>query len=49
MCIVGSFWFSRKLPEIREKIRPIYVRLGIVPEAARGVQHASAMMTPPEQ
>jgi MFS family permease len=32
-CVVGSFMFARKLPLLRKMIRPIYVRMGIVPEA----------------
>jgi MFS family permease len=31
-CIVGSFLFAKKLPLIREMIRPIYVRKGILSE-----------------
>lgn len=32
-CLVGSVWFYRQLPEIRKKIRPIYISLGIISEA----------------
>lgn len=32
MCLLASLLFSRKLPEIRKIVRPIYVRLGIVAE-----------------
>jgi MFS family permease len=32
MCLLASLLFSRKLPEIRKIVRPIYVRLGIVSE-----------------
>jgi MFS family permease len=46
LCLLGSVWFARKLPEIRRLVRPIYVRLGILPEAALGVQHASALQMP---
>jgi MFS family permease len=49
ICILGSIWFARELPQIRPLIRPIYVRLGILPEAAVGVQQASALQTPPQQ
>jgi MFS family permease len=31
-CILGSFLFARKLPFIRKKVRPIYVRKGILSE-----------------
>jgi MFS family permease len=31
-CILGSFLFARKLPSIREMVRPIYIRKGILSE-----------------
>ena len=46
-CIIGALWFARKLPVIREKVRPIYVRLGILPEIASGLQAAANATTPP--
>jgi MFS family permease len=48
LCIAGSIWFARELHAIRALVRPIYRKLGILPELAIGVQHASAMQTPPE-
>lgn len=42
ICVAGSFWFARRLPQIRKLIRPVYVRLGLLPEVALGVQEASA-------
>jgi MFS family permease len=48
MVIAGSIWFARKLPAIRQVVRPIYVRLGILPELALGVQQASVLQEPPE-
>jgi MFS family permease len=42
-CAAGSIWFARQLPAIRVLVRPIYVRLGILPEAAVGVQEASTL------
>jgi MFS family permease len=32
ICLLGSVWFARRLPAIREVIRPIYVQMGILPE-----------------
>jgi MFS family permease len=32
LCVVGSFAYANRLPEIRRTIRPIYVKLGIVSE-----------------
>ncbi len=39
-CIVGAVWFLNKLPQIRKLVRPIYGRLGILPEIAQGLQAA---------
>lgn len=36
--IAGALIFMRKLPELRNLVRPIYVRLGIIPEVAEGIQ-----------
>ncbi|HJT86239.1 MAG TPA: MFS transporter [Bryobacteraceae bacterium] len=47
-CLAGSLWFARRLPAIREMVRPIYRELGILPELALGVQQASSLQTPPE-
>jgi MFS family permease len=30
VCVIGSLWFARKLPAIRQIVRPIYVRMGII-------------------
>ena len=46
VCIIGGIMFSRKLPEIRQILRPVYVKLGILPEAALGVQHATTLQAP---
>jgi MFS family permease len=35
-CIIGAGLFLRGLPELRRAIRPIYIRLGILPEIAGG-------------
>jgi MFS family permease len=48
LCMITAFWFSRRLKGIREVVRPIYVKLGILPEVATGIQAASALQTPPE-
>jgi MFS family permease len=41
ICIVGAAIFMTQLPQIRALVHPIYVRLGILPEMATGVQQAS--------
>ena len=48
-CIAGAFWFYRQLPEIRNAVRPIYRRLGILPEIATGIDTASEIPTPLEE
>ena len=35
VCLAASLVFTRKLPGIRKIVRPIYVRMGIVPETVR--------------
>ena len=41
-CCVGvAFIFMSKLPLIRREIRPIYARMGIIPEVAQGLESAA--------
>jgi MFS family permease len=47
-CIAGAFWFALSLPKLRREVRPIYVRVGILPELATGIHHTSEMSVPPE-
>jgi MFS family permease len=49
VCTGGAAWFAWKLPEIRQFVRPVYARLGILPQVALGVHSASELQTPPEQ
>jgi MFS family permease len=46
--LAGVGIFARKLPELRALLRPIYVRLGILPEVAEGLRRAVDMTTPPK-
>jgi MFS family permease len=39
--IFGAMLFLRKLPELKTLVRPIYVKMGIIPEVATGIQSAS--------
>jgi MFS family permease len=48
-CIAGAMAFALKLPQLRELVRPIYVRMGILPEVASGVQSATELSVPPEE
>ncbi len=36
--ILSGLFFLRKLPELRKLLRPVYVRLGIIPEVAEGLK-----------
>jgi MFS family permease len=47
--LVGIGLFARKLPELRRRIRPIYQRLGILPEIAEGLHQTSAMSSQVEE
>jgi MFS family permease len=40
-CMLGALLFSYKLPALREMVRPIYVRKGIMPEIAFGIHSAT--------
>jgi MFS family permease len=33
-CLAGALWFILLLPRLRERVRPIYVQLGILPQIA---------------
>ncbi|MBT1071416.1 MFS transporter [Pelotalea chapellei] len=37
-CLAGGALFARHLPAIREKVRPIYQRMGIIQEVAEGME-----------
>src|SRR5665213_2117497 len=41
VCIFAGLIFASQLPGIRDHIRPIYRRIGILPELAQGIQEAS--------
>jgi MFS family permease len=40
-CLLGALGYARTLPALRREMRPIYVRLGIVPEVAAGLESAT--------
>jgi MFS family permease len=48
VCIVGSLVFARNLPKLREIIRPIYVKMGIIPEVAEGLRGTAELTVPPK-
>ena len=47
-CILGSILFAIKLPSLRKIARPVYVKKGIIPQVATGIQAAAELSMPPE-
>jgi MFS family permease len=43
ICICGAFFFAKRLPILRKLVRPIYVKMGIMPEIAIGIHNASEL------
>jgi MFS family permease len=41
VCIAGALYFYIKLPELKERARPVYIKLGVIPEVVTGLQTAS--------
>jgi MFS family permease len=48
-CVAGALLFLAELPALRALVRPIYARMGILPEAAAGVQAAAELTVPPQR
>ncbi len=42
-CIAGSAVFARRLPALRAHVHPIYVKKGMLPEVAAGLQSATGL------
>ena len=40
-CVIGALFFLRKLPTLKNIVRPVYVKMGIIPEVATAIQTAS--------
>lgn len=45
-CIIGAIVFARQLPTLKKKVRPIYIKLGIVTEITTGIQIATELSSP---
>jgi MFS family permease len=43
--IIGALIFLRNLPELTALVRPVYIKMGIIPEVATGIQIASEQST----
>jgi len=48
LCVFGGIVFALRLPSLRRIVRPMYHRLGILPEDAAGIQAADELPGPPE-
>ncbi|MBE0596695.1 MAG: MFS transporter [Desulfuromonadales bacterium] len=48
-CLAAAAVFASRLPTLRQLVHPIYVRMGIIPEVAKGLQTASDLFVPPEK
>lgn len=48
-CLMGAGMFARKLPAIREMVRPIYAKKGIITEVVTGIQTATQLTLPPKE
>ncbi len=49
ICILGAGVFAMQLPALRRVVRPIYVRIGIIPELVEGINTASVLQEPPQE
>ena len=47
-CMLGALVFARQIPRLRKAIHPIFVKKGILPPVASGIQTASELTAPPE-
>ena len=48
-CLAGAAWFARGLPGLRAAVRPIYIRMGILPQVAAGLGDSAELSVPPER
>jgi MFS family permease len=47
ICLIGALIFYKNLPSLRKHIRPIYVKMGILPEVSKGLQSTTHLKMPP--
>jgi hypothetical protein len=48
-CLCGAIAFSRMLPRLREQVRPIYERAGILPQMAAALETTAELQAAPEE
>jgi MFS family permease len=47
ICLIGAIVFYKNLPSLRKHIRPIYIKMGILPEVSKGLQSTTNLRMPP--
>jgi len=47
-CVIGVVVFYKKLPEMKEIIHPIYVKMGLIPEEVTGLETVTEIPASPE-
>ncbi|MBK7978493.1 MAG: MFS transporter [Ignavibacteriae bacterium] len=47
--LLTAFWFYKQLPLVRKHTKPIYIKLGIIPEVSTGLQSATHLNIPPNK
>jgi MFS family permease len=45
ICVIATFLFYLKLPQFKKIIRPIYIKMGILPEVTSAIQAVSSLTT----
>jgi MFS family permease len=48
-CLAAALWFRFQYPALRETVLPIYIRMGIAPEIAEGLNNAAQLTKPPTE
>jgi MFS family permease len=48
-CLFSAIWFAKQLPKLRIHIKPIYIKLGILPEVSKGLQSTTNLNMPPNK
>jgi len=46
-CMIGALVFYKRLPELRKIVRPVYVRMGLIPEVVSGINTANEPVIEP--
>ncbi len=49
ICLVGVLVYAKYLPKLRNYIRPVYFKLGILPEVSKGLQSVTHLDMPPNK